>query len=275
VSASDLPVRLADLVPETEANAVRGTVARRRAGEPLQYVLGTWAFRTLEVVVDRRVLVPRPETEVVTGAALEELSRRATRLAPGARAVAVDMGTGSGVIALSLAAEWPSVAPTGPRPELEVWATDVSSAALEVTQSNLAALHHRDPVAARRVRVTSGSWFEALPPVLRGTIDLIVSNPPYVAAGEWPGLDVGVRDHEPKVALVAGPTGREALETLLVGARRWLSPGGILVVELAPPQATVLGHLAARLGYVAPEIRSDLAGRARILVARRRDGEPR
>jgi release factor glutamine methyltransferase len=180
---------------------------------------------------------------------------------------AVDLGTGSGVIALSLAAEWDTVVPPGARPRLEVWATDASAGALEVFESNLDRLRGRDGAAADRVRVVSGSWFDALPRELRGQVNVIVSNPPYVSAAEWSELDGAVRDHEPKTALVAGPTGLEALETVLVGARRWLAPDGVLVVELAPHQAAALERIATGSGYDAVDVRPDLTGRARVLVA--------
>ncbi len=136
-------------------------VARRAKGEPLQYVLGRWGFRTLDLMVDRRVLIPRPETEVVAGLAIDALPTSG---------VLVDLGTGSGAIALSAAAErWPDV---------EVWATDASAEALAVARANLAGLGRRGAV----VRLVEGDWFVALPHELRGHVDVLVSNPPYVAA---------------------------------------------------------------------------------------------
>ena len=272
IDPSILPTRTDEAVSATTAETVRALVTRRLSGEPLQYVLGDWAFRTLEVHVDGRVLVPRPETEVVAGIALDELIRQADRALPPEplveQLVAVDVGTGSGVIALSLAAEWDARARSAPRPPLEVWATDLSPEAGAVFDMNLETLRNHDAPAAGRVRFASGSWFDALPSTLVGGVDLIVSNPPYVSAAEWHELDATVRDYEPEIALVAGPTGREALETLIRGARRWLAPGGALVVELAPHQVTDLRRLAARLGYVSVQVRPDLAGRDRVLVAR-------
>jgi len=222
-------------------------IERRAAGEPLQYVLGSWGFRRLDLFVDARVLIPRPETEQVVEVALRELAAL-----PGARTV-VDLGTGSGAIALSLAVEVPSV---------EVWATDVSEAALEVARANLSGLAGR---AATRVRVTAGAWFDALPPALAGQVDLIVSNPPYVGAAET--LPPEVADWEPATALVAGPTGLEAVEQILAGAGRWLRRPGTLVLEIAPHQAGPAVALAARLGYET-DVRPDLAGRDRALVGR-------
>jgi release factor glutamine methyltransferase len=221
-------------------------VERRAAGEPLQYVLGRWAFRTLDLFVDRRVLIPRPETEVVAGLALAELSRLdATR--------AVDLGTGSGAIGLSLAAE---------RQGLEVWVTDVDPDALDVARANLAGLGR----PAQRIRVAEGSWFEALPRELRGEVDVVVSNPPYVA--ERDDLPAEVAEWEPRAALVPGPTGLEAVEVIVAGAPAWLRRPGALVVELAPHQAERALELAEAAGFTEAEVHSDLAGRPRALVAR-------
>ncbi|HYT39053.1 MAG TPA: HemK/PrmC family methyltransferase, partial [Acidimicrobiia bacterium] len=138
-------------------------VERRRAGEPLQYVLGRWSFRGLDLIVDPRVLIPRPETEVVAEVAVVEARRR------GGSSVVADLGTGSGALALALAVELPGA---------EVWATDISPAALAVARANLAAI---GPDAAVRVHLAEGMWYEALPAGSRGRLRVIVSNPPYVA----------------------------------------------------------------------------------------------
>ncbi|MHB1929377.1 MAG: peptide chain release factor N(5)-glutamine methyltransferase [Acidimicrobiales bacterium] len=213
--------------PERPARRFRAMLDRRAAGEPLQYVLGRWAFRRLDLMVDRRVLIPRPETEGVVGIALEQI---ADRRAP----LAVDLGTGSGAIALSLALEHPSV---------EVWATDVSAAALDVARANAAGVGGR---AAPRVRFAEGRWWAALPGELRGRVDLVVSNPPYLSEAELAAADAVVRDWEPAGALAAGPAGTEALGEILAGAPEWLAPGGAVVVELAPHQAGVVaGRLRA------------------------------
>lgn len=244
---------------EADRWAEAGTLARRRAaGEPLQHVLGAWAFRTLEVRVDGRALVPRPETEQVVEVALDAMARLWPSSSPG---VAVDIGTGSGVIALSLAAEGP--------PDLEVWATDVSAEALALAGENLEDLAALNPAAARRVRLAAGRWFVALPDSLRGAVDLVVSNPPYVSESEWRALDAVVRDHDPYVALVSGPSGLEALQLVVSEAPRWLSRRGVLVVEMAPHQAATATAMAQRAGFDAVEVRPDLSGRDRVLVARR------
>jgi release factor glutamine methyltransferase len=248
---------------------------RRLAGEPLQYVLGRWSFRQLELRVDPRVLIPRPETEHVVETALDELRRAGG--GPGARGdsrqpspqLAVDLGTGSGAIALSLALEGAVVAPG-----LEVWATDVSAAALDVASLNLDDLAAEHPAAASRVRLSAGAWFAALPQDLAGLVDLVVSNPPYVSEAEYPALDAVVRDWEPRRALVAGPGergvgGMEAIEAIVSEAPGWLGPSGALVVEMAPSQATASVDAARRAGFRHVTTARDLAGRTRMLVARR------
>ena len=244
---------------------------RRAAGEPLQYVLGTWQFRTLELAVDRRVLIPRPETEQVVEVALAELARMgAGRPSDGVPLVCVDLGTGSGAIGLSLSVEGPERVAC----PLEVWATDRSAGALDVARANLDALSGTDPVAGARVTLSEGSWFEALPAHLVRRVDLIVSNPPYVAEEEFPELDPGVRDWEPFGALVAprgrsGVTGLADVETVVTGAARWLGPSGALVVELAPSQAYAAIDVARRAGFTRVGTARDLAGRMRMLVAGR------
>lgn len=243
---------------------------RRAAGEPLQYVLGTWPFRSLELAVDRRVLIPRPETEQVVEIALGELTRIAeARSVNGRPLICVDLGTGSGAIALALASE-------GAPPDrlLEVWATDASADALDVARSNRDALAAADPVAAGRVTFVEGSWFDALPDRLARRIDLIVSNPPYVAEEEYDDLDPTVREWEPRSALVAprgrsGVAGMADVETVVAGSATWLAQSGALVVELAPSQAYGAIDAARRAGLSRVETARDLAGRLRMLVAQR------
>ncbi len=232
-------------------------VARRAGGEPLQYVLGRWGFRDLDLMVDRRVLIPRPETEQVVDVALAELDRLTGARPRPERLIAVDLGTGSGAIALALASE---------RARVEVWATDLSTDALHVARANLSGL---GGWAATRVRLAEGSWWEALPPDLRGRVDVVVSNPPYVASKEMLGLDAEVADWEPALALEAGTTGLEATERILADAALWIRPGGVLVIEIAPDQAAPAAALAREAGLVDVAVRADLTGRDRVLVARR------
>lgn len=227
-------------------------VERRAAGEPLQYVLGRWGFRTLDLLVDRRVLIPRPETEQVVQHALDEM-RRLGKSHP----VAIDLGTGSGAIAISLAVEGRAA---------EVWATDRSPAALAVARANLTGA---GTLVANRVQIVEGSWYSPLPASLRGRVDLIVSNPPYIAESEVPDLPADVASWEPVGALVSGPTGMEDIEAVLAGAMSWLAADGVVVIEIAPHQADAATEAALGAGFGTAEVRPDLSGRPRALVARR------
>jgi release factor glutamine methyltransferase len=253
-----------EATPE-QIEAVEAMIERRLGGEPLQYVLGMWAFRTLELAVDPRVLIPRPETEVVVGHALDEI-RRAIEEAPPAddRVVAVDLGTGSGAIALSLAVEAPKI--IGDR-VLELWATDVDIDSLELASHNAGRVAQSHQGSAH-VNFVHGSWFDALPEELAGRITLVVANPPYVSESEWDDLDPVVRDHEPRDALVAGPLGTEMIDKLLAEGPRWLAPGGALVLEIAPHQAEDAALRAIVSGFDAVVVRQDFAERSRALVAR-------
>ncbi|MEZ5322219.1 MAG: peptide chain release factor N(5)-glutamine methyltransferase [Microthrixaceae bacterium] len=235
-------------------------IERRRGGEPLQYVLGHWAFRRLDLMVDRRVLIPRPETEVLVEVALERLDAVAERPpdpgpepAPARRRLAVDLGTGSGAIALSIAVE---------RRDVEVIGTDVSPDALAVARANLAGVGR----AGSRVHFSEGSWFDALDPAIAGAVDLIVSNPPYVATtGE---VEDQVRDWEPSGALFAGAEGLDALDLVVDRVPRWLAPGGACVVECAPTQTEVVAARMESRGLLDVAITADLAGRDRVVAGR-------
>lgn len=228
-------------------------VARRCQGEPIQYVLGAWGFRGLDLLVDRRVLIPRPETELVVEVALALVAGRSRPL------VVADLGTGSGAIALSLAAELPV---TG----VEVWATDVSGDALDVARANLAGIGR----PGANVRVAQGSWYEALPADLRGRLDLVVANPPYVATTDELGDEV--RAWEPLGALLAGPEGLDDLRRIVAAAPEWLAPGAALVLEIGATQGTAVAALAEAAGLVGIEVHHDLAGHDRIVVACRPGG---
>jgi release factor glutamine methyltransferase len=223
-------------------------LARRGAGEPIQYVLGRWGFRTLDLAIDRRVLIPRPETELVAGVAIE-----LARHVPAPRRV-LDLGTGSGAIGLSLAVELPLDG-------TEVWMTDASSDALAVARGNLAGIGR----PARNVRIAEGSWFEPLPFGL--TFDVIVSNPPYVADDD-PALDRSVLDWEPAAALFAGADGLDAIAPIAAGAPDWLAAGGWLVIEIGAGQGAAVRSLLGDSGFDEVEIRSDLAGHDRIALGR-------
>jgi release factor glutamine methyltransferase len=227
-------------------------VERRLSGEPLQYVLGRWAFRTLDLFVDPRVLIPRPETEMVAGIAIN--AAKAMRSNGSDRLTVVDLGTGSGAIGLSVAVEVERA---------DVWITDNSIEALNVARSNLVGIGR----AATRVRTVEGSWFEALPSELLGSIDIVVSNPPYVADSD--DIDDIVREWEPASALFAGADGLDDIRVILNESVSWLRPGGVIVLEMDPRQIPIARELALALGYVDLEIHADLAGRDRALLAQR------
>jgi release factor glutamine methyltransferase len=239
---------------------VRELVDRRRRGEPLQHVLGEWSFRSLELTVDRRALIPRPETEVVAGHALAELARARRDRGPEHELPlrplrALDLGTGGGAIACALVAETSDV---------EVIAIDNSAAALALARVN------RDSLggAGGRIELREGSWYEGLGAELRDSVDCIVANPPYLAVAEWAGLDPVVREYDPYPALVAGPTGLESYEVIVAGAEDFLAPHGALVLEIAPSQADAVRDLARASGASEVELAVDLSGRTRVVVAR-------
>lgn len=253
-AGSELALHLDDR-PTRRATAHLSAMEERRAtGEPLQYVIEEWSFRFLDLYVDRRVLIPRPETEVVVEHALAEIDRLAELVMQRPLRV-VDLGTGSGAIALSLVYE---------RSDVEVVATDAGAGAVEVARANLAGVGR----PATRVELRRGSWYQALPEGHRGRVHLVVSNPPYVAAGDE--LPAEVADWEPREALVSGPTGTEALEILVDQAPEWLAHPAALVLELAPHQAAALSGRARRRGFDEVAVREDHTGRPRVLVARRR-----
>ena len=222
-------------------------VGRYRSGEPLAYAMGRWSFRRVELMIDRRVLIPRPETELVAETAIE----LARRISP--RRVA-DLGTGSGAIGLALAYELPI-------DNTEVWLTDASTDALDVARANAAGLGR----AAANVRFGQGSWWSALPSELRGTFDVVVSNPPYIAVDDSE-VDESVREWEPASALFAGGDGLDDIRAIMTGVREWLKPGGWLVLEIGYRQGDAVLALASECGLVNAEVRNDLAHRPRILI---------
>jgi len=252
-SGAEYLLGLDELATERGVHFFDLMLERRMHGEPLQYVVGAWGFRHLDLLVDGRVLIPRPETEMVVEFALTELD--AMRADDRSRTlVAVDLGTGSGAIGLSIAQE---------RERVEVWLTDASTDALDVARANLAGLGR----AATRVAIApAGEWFAALPIELRGRIDLIVSNPPYVAEDDE--LPAEVRDWEPASALFSGAEGLDDLRIIVATAPSWLAPGGALVVELAPMQAAAVASLFGDAGFIDVRIHTDLSGRERCVLGR-------
>jgi len=227
-----------------QADAVRAAFARRAAGEPLAYVIGRKEFHGLTLQVDRDVLVPRPDTEVLVDWALELL---AGPLAVRLRPRVVDLGTGSGAIALAVKQAHPAAA---------LVATDASAAALGVAGANAARL-------GLELAFASGSWWAALP---GERFDLVLGNPPYIAEGDphLPALR-----HEPISALTSGGDGLDALREIIAGAGEHLEPGGWLLLEHGHDQAESVHGLLELHGFAEIATRRDLGGQPRCTGGRR------
>jgi release factor glutamine methyltransferase len=225
-------------------------LVRRLNGEPLQYVMARWAFRHLDLFVDRRVLIPRPETELIVDLVLDVLNTidRPARV--------VDLGTGSGAIGLAIAAE------SHPR-EVEVWLTDMSNDALDVARANVATLGR----LGSRVTIAHGSWWSALPSELAGSIDVAVCNPPYIAIGD-PEVAKDVIDWEPHSALFSDDNGLADIRAVLADAKRWLRVGGSLLFEIGYRQSAAVTEDMAAAGFVEVVTHRDLAGRDRFVVGK-------
>jgi release factor glutamine methyltransferase len=222
----------------------KARLKRRAKHEPLQYIEGTAAFRELTLRVDPRVLIPRPETEVLVQEVLDWAAARGARSA-------LDVGTGSGAIALALATEGPFE---------RVVAVDLSPDALEVARANAGSAAPGAPVDFRH-----GSLYDA---AAGERFDVIASNPPYVGDEERAGLDAEVRDWEPAAALFAGTGGLDVIRPLVEGAPRYLSPGGLLAMEIGAAQADAVCALVRATGaFAEPRVRRDLSGRDRIVLA--------
>jgi release factor glutamine methyltransferase len=236
------------------ANSLHDMVRRRLLGEPLQYVMKRWAFRHLDVFVDQRVLIPRPETETVVDIALSLATQRLQESSP---ICVVDLGTGSGVIGLSMAYELP-------HESAQVWLTDASSDALDVAHANIVGVGRKGEC----VRVAEGNWWNALPTELRGHVDVAVCNPPYIAEHDNEVAD-DVRKWEPHSALFAPNNGMADIEVVARDASEWLSVGGWLVLEIGYQQGDAVRKVLSEANLADIEIRKDLAGRDRIALARK------
>jgi release factor glutamine methyltransferase len=237
VKRSELQLELGRELSPAELAEIGPLVERRTRREPLAYILGEWGFRRLTLKVDRRVLVPRPETEVVAARCLELIAGLD-------RPRVLDVGTGSGAIALAIADEHGGA---------RVTAVDVSEDALVVARENVARTGL--PVELEHCDVRDG---------LDGRYDLVVSNPPYVSAAELELLEPEVRDWEPRIATV----GEEQTELIARAAREVLEPDGWLVVEIAATAGAEAVRLLGGLGYEAVTVGPDLAGRDRVLEGR-------
>lgn len=232
-----------DKISADVAERFSDLAARRQSGEPLQYIEGSAQFGPIEVAVDSRVLIPRPETEQ-----LWELV--SFRLGDDPPQTIVDLGTGSGVLALALKHRFPKA---------EVHAVDVSASAIVVARRNIAE-------SGDSIELYQGDLFEPLPSALRGRVDLLISNPPYIATSDHPELPSEVRDHEPPIALFGGDDGMNVLRRIVAQAPEWLSSGGLLACEIGADQGSAVAELAADLE---PNIVKDLSGKDRFLIAQK------
>ena len=238
-----------DLVlnPELDERVERDAIElaeRRAAGEPLQYVTGIAGFRRLDLHVGPGVFVPRPETELVVDRAMDRLPNGGT---------VIDVGTGSGAIALSIADE---------RPDARVLATERFPEALEWARRNLAS-------TGKDVEIIESDLLDDVPGDLRGRFDVIVSNPPYVPETDRSTLPSEVVDREPHGALFGGRNGLDIIERLATDVREWLKPGGWLVLEMGAPQRDRIEELLERLGYADIRVGVDYAEWPRVTEARR------
>ena len=232
-----------------ELDRFRQVVKRRAAGEPLQHILGETEFYSRVFKVEPGVFVPRPETERLVEAAVG-------LLAPGDRGLlapmAVEIGCGTGIIGISLALELP---------RLTVHATDVNPRAVDLARRNAHTLG-----AEARVHIHGGSRFDPLPKHLRGEIDLLVSNPPYIRHDDIAGLPEDVKGHDPHTALDGGPDGLVFYRALAAGMGSWLRPGGHIAVEIGDDQGRDVGAILGASGAQDVQIIQDYTGRDRVVV---------
>lgn len=241
---------------DRERAALRASVERRAAGEPLQYVTGEMPFRHLVLRVCQGVFIPRPETEVLVDEALGALAP----VADGAAPLVVDLCTGSGAVALSVAHE---------RPDVTVYATEIVPATAEVARENA----ERCGVA-ERVTVLEGDLFSPLPEELRGRVDLVAANPPYIPTGDLSGLPAEVGGFEPRVALDGGEDGLDVVRRIAEEARSFLAPGGTLVIETDTSCAKAAAKVFAAW-YEGTRVVPDLTGRDRVVIGRTQEANVR
>ena len=248
-SRANLVMSLDAETPPRYLEALRRAMSRLKSGEPLQYVLGEWDFRRLTLKCDKRALIPRPETEGLVSHVLSALDKLDSSIRP----LIIDAGTGTGAIALSIASE-------AKRP-VSIIALDISSEAIELAKENAALLNLADKV---HFVVTDGldSFDEP------ESIDIIVSNPPYVTSAECAVLDPRVRDFEPRLALDGGVEGLDFYERYLADALNLLKPNGQIFFEIGESQGAKVLNLMQSFGFLDARIEKDLAGLDRYAIAR-------
>lgn len=225
---------------EIDPSPLNALLARRYAGEPLQYIRGKTEFYSREFLVDDRVLIPRPETELLVEAALERAPRDGR---------VIDIGSGSGCVAITIERE---------RPDLHVFSVDRSVEALVMASRNGRRLESRVAFAA-----------SDLLSAVRGPFDVIVSNPPYVPRGEYEALSTEVRIHEPRIALTPGPSGLEIIDRIYDEALPRLAPNGYVILEVGYGQEAAIRTLLERKGFALDAFLPDLAGIPRVVISSR------
>ena len=233
-------------VPETDA--LRDLIKRRGLREPLQHITGSTSFCGYEMTVNRHVLVPRPETELLAEAGWQFLATR-----PPESVTALDLCTGSGCIAIALAAKCPPA---------KVVATDISAEALTLARQNA-----NGNGVAERIEFLAGDGFAALATAATRAFDLIASNPPYIPSAEIATLDPEVRDFDPRLALDGGDDGLVFYRRLAAGAAEFLKPAGKIMVEFGDGQADALKNIFESEKWIVEAVREDYSQRARILIA--------
>lgn len=241
----DLYLQFERELDEATLARLRELVRRRAEGEPVQYVTGEAPFYGLTFAVNRHVLIPRPETELLVEAVLKRVTNHQSPI------TVVDVGTGSGCIAVTLAKQLPAA---------QIVAVDASGEALAVARANA-----RRHGVEKNTRFLQGDLVEALPDNVGA--DVVVSNPPYIASGDWATLPKEVRDFEPVQALIAGADGLEVIRRLVKTAKRVLSPSGFVALEIGAGQRAAVEQLFGDHGYGAVEVVKDLQGHERVLLA--------
>lgn len=241
----DLYLDLDRPLTEEQLNTLRPLVKRRADREPLQYIIGNTEFYGLQLKVDRRALIPRHESEELVELIVEQLGTAPMRI--------LDLGTGSGALALALASKYP---------EAQVTAVDQSTEALALAAENATALS-----LTERVQFLAGNWWSPIP--ADHTFDLIISNPPYLTEAEMQTAEPEVINHEPHSALVAGADGLDDFRILLEGAPKFLNRGGLLAMETGIAQSEALTAMSSEAGLIGESI-DDLSGRPRFFFARAR-----
>lgn len=279
IGRTELHLQGAAGVDGNASRKIREMVTRRSDRRPLQHILGRMGFRSIDLAIDQRAMIPRPETELLAGAVIEHLEKSAatddleksamiedlekSAMDPNGRRGSggsssrhpqvLDMCTGSGAVALSIATEVPSA---------RVSACDISLEALELARANCSTLGLQ-----RRVRFLLGDLYAAIPAELKGKFDVIVANPPYIPTAEIAGLEPEVRDFDPRIALDGGADGLDVTRRILEQAGDWMRPGGLLAMELGSSQPCEVAELASQAELVALRPGTDYLGVERFFFA--------